>query len=444
MTTAALGTTARPADFSSEFGDLLAASGYRVIRVIHTDLFGRQRAKQFPISAWPTLRSGVAYSKVANAEDLLGVPVAEAEFPHLAGHPDVHAHVDLSRLFFPPWEPDSVWVLAYLTEDGAPSALCPRSQLATACRLLADAHGLTAVAAAEPEFYLFEQGAAGDGPQPYSQAGVSYTVDRVTDPRGVVGRMHRQLADFDIGVTVVNREFSPGQFEINLHHGDALAAADNAFLLKSSIKELAVIEGLQANFMPKPRAGHEGSGLHVHVSLWHEATQENAFACDEGPLSATALAAIAGLQVHAPALMALGAPTVNSYKRLAGDGLSPRFSNWGLDNRFTFVRVPPELGSATRLELRAGDSSAAIHLLLAGMLHAMRDGIERGLTPSDPGQPLPSDLESSLQALEQDDALASGLGSEFVSVYAALKRAEIRAFAAAVTDWEWNLYHLQA
>lgn len=430
------------ADFSAQYRDRLVARGIKVVRVIHVDLFGRQRAKQFPVSAWESLASGVAYSKVASAEDLLGVPVSEVEFPHLAGHPDLHAHLDLDRLLFPPWEPDSVWVLASLSEQGRPSRLCPRAQLASASDRLASEVGLKAVAAGEPEFYLFEGRPGEASAVPYSQTGVSYTVDRVTDPRGVVGAMHRNLIDLGIGVTVVNREFSPGQFEINLQHDAAGQAADSAFLLKSSIKELASIEGLSAVFMAKPRSGHEGSGLHVHVSLWDG--DHNVFDAGEGALSDVALGAIAGLQVHAPGLMALAAPTVNSYKRLSGEGLSPRRSNWGEDDRLTFIRIPPERGGATRLELRAGDASASAHLLLAGMLHAMRAGIAESAAPTKDGVGLPKDLEESLRHLEADDVLRDGLGDEFVSIYGALKRAEIQAYRSAVTDWEWATYHVHA
>src|SRR5690606_31834292 len=130
-------------------------------------------------------------------------------------------------------------------------------------------HGLSCVAAGEPEFYLFERDAAGRATRvPYSRDGVSYTIDRITDPKGVLGRVHRQLIDFGIRVTALNREFSPGQFEVNLRHAPALTAADDVFLLKTALKELAAIEGYSANFMAKPIQGEEGSSLHVHLSLW--------------------------------------------------------------------------------------------------------------------------------------------------------------------------------
>ncbi|NKX52474.1 glutamine synthetase, partial [Arthrobacter deserti] len=167
---------------------------------------------------------------------------------------------------------------------------------------------------------------------------------------------------------------------------------------------------------------------------------ENVFAAPDGALSPAALTAIGGIQQQAPAIMALAAPTVNSYKRLTGNGLSPRTSNWGEDNRFTFIRVPAERGGATRLELRAGDASAPPHLLMAAMIHAAADGISRGLVPDKAGKPLPRSLAGSIAALEADEVLRAGFGDELIAVYAALKRREIEAFESTVTDWEWSLY----
>ncbi|GAA1062051.1 glutamine synthetase family protein [Agromyces bracchium] len=422
----------------------LLARGIRVIRVVHADLFGRQRAKQFPVSSLPQLLGGIAYSKMSVAEDLLGVPVDETQFPQLLGHPDLHARIEPDTAVIPPWEPDAIWVLASLWEHGRRSELCARGQLAAAREHLAAALGLTAQAAGEPEFYLFKQ-PTGDGGRgaPYAPDGVSYTIDRITDPDGAVGRMHRALIDFGIGVTVVNREFSPGQFEVNLHHGEAQVAADQVFLLKTAIKELARIEGLEAVFMAKPVTGEEGSSLHVHLSFWDEAGR-NVFATDDGGMSDVLTAAIGGIQAHAAALLAFASPTVNSYKRLRGNGLSPRRSNVAEDNRYTFVRVPAERGPATRFELRAGDASASPHLLTAAMLHAACDGIARGMVPTPDGAPLPRSLEESIAALEADELFTNAFGAELVGVYAAVKRREIEAFEASVTDWEWNLYHSHA
>ncbi|WP_203337589.1 glutamine synthetase family protein [Nocardioides limicola] len=359
-----------------------------------------------------------------------------AQFTGLAAHPDLHARLDLGTARIPPWEPDALWVLSALSEHGDRSALCPRNQLAEASDALMANTGFRAVAAGEPEFYLFRDD--GDGPRPYSSDGVSYTIDRYADPDGTVGRMHRMLIDLGIGVTVVNREFSPGQFEINLGHGDVLDAADDAFLLKSSVKELAARAGLRATFMAKPQSDLAGSGFHVHVSLWDD--DRNVFADGRDKLSVVGLRAVAGLQTHAPALMALGAPTVNSYRRVHGEALSPRRSNWGHDDRNTFVRVPPELGDSTRLELRLGDASASPHLVMAAMLHAIRDGIDRELEPTAEGASLPSSLDEAIDALAKDEVFVEGFGSEFIEVYSALKAREVHAGRVQVASWEWDLY----
>lgn len=412
-----------------------------VIRVVHADLFGRQRGKQFAASEADYIADGIAYSKMSLAEDMLGEPLDEEEFPMVKGHPDLHARVDDLPPLRPTWDAGSVWLLASLREHGAPSDLCARSQLRRAHERLQADLGLTAQAAGEPEFYLYED--APGGRVPYGEAGVSYTMDRITDPRGVLARMHRALSELGIGVTALNREFSPGQFEINLRHADIETAADRAFLLKSAIKELAIGEGLQAVFMPKPRSSEEGSSLHVHISLWDEAGT-NVFAATDDTVSPTLLAAIAGVQEHAAAILAFAAPTVNSYKRLRGAGLSPRTANYAEDDRYTFVRIPAERGGATRFELRAGDASASPHLLMAAILHAARDGISRDLMPSATGSALPRSLTESIAALEADSVFRDGFGDELVDVYAALKRRELTAFESAVTDWEWNLYNSHA
>ncbi len=148
---------------------------------------------------------------------------------------------------------------------------------------------------------------------------------------------------------------------------------------------------------------------------------------------------LGGIQAHAPALSALSSPTINSYKRLHGEGLSPDTANWGEDNRYTYLRIPAERGKATRVELRAGDASANPYLLLAAMLHAASDGITRGLEPQPVGAALPRTLNESLAALRTDATLAAAFGQEFIDIYSAIKQREVDRFALAVTDWEWDL-----
>ncbi len=245
-----------------------------------------------------------------------------------------------------------------------------------------------------------------------------------------------------------NHEFMNSQYEINIEHSGALDAADRAFLLKTAVKELAAREGMVATFMGKPFNDQGGSGFHLHVSL-ADGDGGNAFNGGEELRSQF----VAGIIAHGSALMALLGPTVNAYKRLVPDSLAPTHVNWGVDNRTSFVRVPNERGSRSRVEIRAGDGSAAPHLAIAAVLLAGLDGIERALTPPDPvvgdayradeahsGSKLPADLGAALDALEADETLCAGLGEELVETFFAMKRFELNRFNQWVTDWELDEY----
>jgi glutamine synthetase len=330
-------------------------------------------------------------------------------------------------------------MLADLRGPDGPSALCCRGVLSRQVATL-EARGLSPVVASEPEFYLVREQADGP-PALYSPGtGMAYTTGVRADPDGVLRQIHGALDSFDLGVTTANREFSPGQFEINLSHTDALAAADRAFLLEEIVKDVAASNGLLATFMAKPFSEHEGSSHHVHVSLWRG--DENAFAGAGRGLSELASAFAAGVLAHARALTAVASPTVNSYKRLAASAsLVPAGVSLGGDNRRSYLRIPAERGRATRVEVRAADASANPYLLTAAILAAGLDGIECGLDPEALGTTaLPASLDDALVALERDEVLIDAIGSELAEVLVALKRRESARYAATVTDWEWREY----
>jgi glutamine synthetase len=252
------------------------------------------------------------------------------------------------------------------------------------------------------------------------------------------------------------------QYEINVKHSEALDAADRAFMLKAAVKEIAVHDGLLATFMGRPFTDQGGSGFHLHLSV-NDHEGRNAFDADDGPEGLSTLAAsfIGGILQHAQGLQALLGPTVNAYKRILPDSLAPTHANWGHDNRTAFCRVPKERGSRARVEIRTGDGSANAHLIVAAVLLAGLDGIERGLEPPEPvagdayradeahaGTKLPADLGAALDALEADTALVEQLGAELVATFMAMKRFEVERFADAVgeldletvTAWEVEEY----
>jgi glutamine synthetase len=417
----------------------LRTDGIRFVRVLHPDPYGRARSKELPLDSFSVVLGGLGYCEASLVEGLDGEPLMDAEFPGGQGFPDVHAVPDPATLRVAPWQPETAWMLADLRSPEGASPLCCRFALRRQVAAL-ERRGLRAVVASEPEFYLVREHADGAVTRYSPGTGMAYTTGVRADPEGVLRKIHTALDDLDIGVTTSNREFSPGQFEINLSHGEALAAADRAFLLEEVVKDVAASNGLLATFMAKPFAEHEGSSHHVHVSLWDD--DDNAFAEVDGSLSELATAFAAGVLAHAQGLTALASPTVNSYKRLAAVGsLVPSGIALGEDNRLSYLRIPSERGRATRIEVRAADASANPYLLISAILAAGLDGIERGLEPGGVRtQALPASLGEAMSALERDDVLVSALGPRLVSVLAALKRRECARFASAVTDWEWREY----
>jgi glutamine synthetase len=264
--------------------------------------------------------------------------------------------------------------------------------------------------------------------------------------------MSEHLADLGLDAFAANHEFMNSQYEINLRHSDALSAADRAFLLKTAVKDMAAMNGLLATFMGKPFNDQGGSGTHLHVSLNRDGV--NALDGSGGEGVADGLAPethhfIAGVLAHAPALMAFLNPTVNAYRRILPDSLAPTHANWGLDNRSTFIRIPPERGAATRIELRVGDGAANPYLAIAATLAAGADGIRRELSPPPPvsgdayhaapeiaGPPLPPSLEIALDALEQDAVLCDALGPPIVDTFLTVKRFEVQRHREWVSDWD--------
>ena len=415
----------------------LAERGVRFVRVMHADPFGRARSKDLPLGSLQMASSGLAYCAASLVESLQGDPLMDASFPGGQGFPDLQARAELSTARVTPWDPSTAWLLADLVDHGAPSPLCARGALRRVVGGL-EARGLYAVAASEPEFYLLRELPDGRIERYSPGTGQAYTTGRRVDPDGVLRRIHEALDAFGLRPTTAHREFSPGQFEINLAHGEALDAADRAFLLEEVIKDVAAGDGLLASFMAKPFTNDEGSSHHLHVSLWRG--DENLFDAADG-LSPFGLAFAAGLLAHSAALTAIGSPTVNSYKRLGSEGLAPSLAGLGGDNRYAWLRVPSERGPGRRIEIRAGDASANPYLLTAAVLAAGLDGVERELSPDglEPGR-LPRALEAACDALEADEALRAGLGDELVRVFCALKRDEAHRYSRTVTDWEWREY----
>ena len=432
----------------------LTDAGVRFVRVLYPDLHGIPRGKEIPIGELvEVVENGVFFVEAIMTVDLRHNVVAG--FEH--GFQDIVARPDLGTLVQAPWEPAVAWCLADLERSVTrePYGPDPRGALRRAMASWAEM-GYTPIIGPELEFYLCRPDpSAPCGFRPYDEKHSHvYTAGRLADPQGLMSELLAASLDFGIRACAANHEYGRSQFEINIKHGEALGSADRAFRFKALVKELAARAGLMATFMGKPWNDDEGSGFHLHLSLVDE-TGDNVLLADEDEagLSPLTLQFIAGVLAHAPALMAFFNPTVNAYRRLHPEALVPTRTNWGLDNRFTFVRVPPERGPATRIEIRVGDGAANPYLAYAAALNAGLDGVRRGLEPpapvtgniyelpeEDQGEVLPASFPEALDALEADETIRAAVGDELVSTFLEIKRYEVGRYRRYVTDWDFAEY----
>jgi glutamine synthetase len=260
--------------------------------------------------------------------------------------------------------------------------------------------------------------------------------------------------DLELGAIAAAHEYGRSQFEINLHHSEALHSADRAFRFRAMVKEMAARDGLLATFMGKPFNGDEGSGFHLHVSLVDgEGTNAGEAADGDHGLTPLMCHFIAGVMAHGPAMMVFFNPTVNAYRRISAEALVPTRVCWGHDHRMTLVRVPKERGRSTRLELRLGDGTANPYLAYAAALAAGIDGMRRELELPEPvegmiydlpdealGDPLPTTFAEALDALKADPVMIDALGAPLIDTFETIKMAELERFRAWVTDWEFAEY----
>ena len=307
-------------------------------------------------------------------------------------------------------------------------------------RVLDDAReelGATFGVGNELEFHLLDE--TDDGYEPVTDHPHEYVTRHTERIQPFYDRLKRWSASLNVPVKSIQHEYGAGQFEVLFDHAPPLVAADRTFTFREVVKEAAAVEGRKATFMARPFTEASASGYHLHLSAFDGET--NLFA-DGDELSATGRAFVGGLLEHADALVALGCPTINSYKRFKPGSFSPFTRSWGYNNRTAAIRVPE--ASPTRIENRLPAASANPYLALAGTLVAGVHGVREGLDPGDPvsadaqGQrpPLPRSPEVALRALETDEVFVEALGEEFVRAFTTVKRHELSLFDDQVTEWE--------
>jgi glutamine synthetase len=228
------------------------------------------------------------------------------------------------------------------------------------------------------------------------------------------------LKKLGVNVEYSHHEVAPSQHEIDMRYDDALKMADNVVTYRLTVKEIASKNGVYATFMPKPIFGQNGSGMHCHQSLFKGKTNAFFDPKDKYNLSDIGKSYIAGILKHAPEIISILAPWVNSYKRLVPGYEAPVYIAWSRRNRSALVRVPmyqPGKEAATRMELRCPDPSGNPYLQFAAMLTAGLKGIEEGYK-------LPEPMELNLYHLTEEERVEKGIKSLPASLGEAIALAE--------------------
>jgi glutamine synthetase len=428
--------------------DDLRAAGITRLRVHYSDLLGTTRAKVVPLElAEEAAEAGLNFCVAVFAIDHAGVMPDGTGLRDEVQFRDMSVVADLSTARIVPWERDTAICLADCYFDGGPLPADPRGILKRAIAE-AEEHGLRLLCGHELEFFLFRR--TRRGLERYATGpGLVYRMDPRVDPRGVIRAMEDAVRGLGLPFVCVNQEYDPSQWEINTRYDDALAAADDAHLLKLAIKEIAAMHGLVATFMGRPMEGGT-SGYHLHISAVDE-KGGNLFDDPDGEYGISELARcfIGGLLAHGRGTTAVMAPTVNAYRRFIAQELAPYWINWGPDNRSVYVRIPAERGKGTRVECRGADGTASAYLASAVEIFAGLDGVDRKLDPGPAAfgvyegegwETMPFTLGDALDALEDDSYIRSKMGEQFVQAFSAIKRNEVRRFSLAVTDWEIREY----
>ncbi|MEL6583368.1 MAG: glutamine synthetase family protein [Pseudomonadota bacterium] len=367
--------------------------------------------------------------------------------------PDLRLVPDLETARAVPWANDPSLIVIHdaLTHEGKPCELDPRYVLRRVIALY-EAQGWFPVVAPEIEFYLtkpnrdpnelLEPPIGRSGRQ--SRGNQGYSLSSVDEYDRFIELIYDYADAQGLEIDTVIQEAGPAQLEINLLHGDALAAADQVFLFKRLIREAALRTGTYATFMAKPYGPDPGSAMHVHMSV-SDASGQNIFSDPATGQETEAFKSfIGGQQTYYYNATALVAPYVNSYRRLVGGFAAPINLDWGLDNRTTGLRVPRADPPARRVENRVAGADANPYLSIAAGLAAGYLGLVQGIAPRAPIEgnsydrkpDLPMSLLEATEALSGSSELRSVLGDAFVDTFCTIKSAEHEAFMRVISPWE--------
>lgn len=375
---------------------------------------------------------------------------------------DMYLYPDYDTFEIFPWRPQQGKVARLICDvyrpNGEPFEGDPRYVLKKVLKE-AEKMGYTFHVGPECEFFLFDTDESGRPSTDTREMAGYFDVGPVDMAENVRRDIVLNLEEMGFAVEASHHELAPAQHEIDLEYMDGLTAADNIMTFKMAVKTIAKRHGLHATFMPKPKAGVNGSGMHINMSLADQ-SGHNVFIdeTDVLGLSRVAYQFMAGILAHMKEITVLTNPLVNSYKRLVPGYDAPVYVTWSAaSNRSALIRIPCSRGSNTRIELRCPDSAVNPYLALAACLAAGLDGIKQEMEPPKSVdtnifamteeqidalgiEQLPETLGEALEAFEHSPFVRKVLGDHVYTKYLAAKNAEWKKFRAEVTDWEIEEY----
>jgi glutamine synthetase len=373
---------------------------------------------------------------------------------------DMYLKPDYDTFAIFPWHKEEGSIARLIcdiyTPDGEPFIGCPRSTLK---KVIEEAKemGFEMHAGPEPEFFLFEKDKNGNPTTITNDNGGYFDLSPVDLGEKARRDIVLALEEMDFDVEASHHEVAPGQHEIDFKYTPVLRTADNVATFKFVTKRIAMDHNLHATFMPKPIIGENGSGMHVHQSLFKDG--ENMFydPDDKLQLSEIAYHYIGGILKHSKAFTAITNPIINSYKRLLPGYEAPVYITWSTQNRSALVRVPSAREEATRIELRSPDPAANPYLAMAVTLKAGLDGIKNKIDPGEQTtdniydmnaierskrgiKSLPGDIMKAVEYLNQNSIIKETLGQHIYEHFVVAKEVEWHEYSTQVHDWELDQY----
>lgn len=401
------------------------------------------------------MEKGINFSAAVMSFDIFDDYIANPMYGTNDG--DFFAIPDPSTFAILPHRKNTARMLCDLVDiNGDPWSGCPRHALKRLLNKLESALGGKLFMAFEQEAYLLKKENGKYLPADNSHC---FSTEGLDIQEEFMQHFVYSMEAMGVKTEQISSEYGPGQLEVNLKYADALKAADDQATFMQVFKQIARNNEMIGTLMPKPFESLPGSGLHVHISLYDD-EEENLFkdiSDDKGlDLSQNAYYFIGGLLKHGRSLVAIGAPSFNSYKRMRPGSWAPAHVCYGAANRSVLVRIP-EKRRDRRFEFRGADGTCNPYLLTTCLLAAGLDGIQNKIDPGDPIEDdvssldefelrekgiawCPRTLDEALRSLAEDTILADTIGREIWAEFINVKRNEWNKYCRHVSDWELRLF----